>query len=623
MKSTLRSGAALGVLSFLALSALAGCGRKDSGAGDGGNPFGPVDPDLFSVVLTVAPNPAEKFETVTLDASSSLGGLASYEFDFGDGSPVLTQATAIATHAYDVVNYQDTTYVLKVTACDENGVCDTAGASLLVKDLPPSVAVVDAGDDGRGVIGEWVTLIGKNFLTVPAVTVDGVPAEFVELLDSEHVRFRVPPAARAGLRDLVIGFTGYQPATTQVDVRRFAVVTSAAYDRLYVFDVTSTEGVVDTGIRLDLPDASTVKISPEGSTAYITNGRFNFETGTVQVVDLTADGGPQVIDSFDVGAGPLYDAEVSPHRPLMVAGDAFGIHLFDTTDPLAPNKFNYTSALFNGDPLNDIAAVDIAINRAGDRVAVLNAWNAEARIFHLSGNAVTNALAPVRIDVGPATQDAAMSDDGSILYVLGGGGEGAVPPVLDNPTLATLTAIDANTGTVLHQPYQLSSLNGGSSVTPIPFDLAVSRSNPNKVYVTTLDEGFSELFDLLEQLANGDIGVLLDILLFLGNDGLSFGATWPIDNASTTPSLGQPLQESFTAPTSAELLYNDHRMLQSSFQVYLDSNDDLVFRTGVTVINMQTNTSTFLPLETEQIGFDVLFDLFQPPFSFGDVSIQP
>lgn len=618
MKSMLRLG-----VTFLGLTLLSGCGRQESGAGDGGNPFGPIDPDLFSVVLTVSPNPAVRYETVTLDASSSLGGLSSYEFDFGDGSPVLAQAGPIATHAYDVVNYQDTTYVVKVTACDEAGVCDTAGATLLVKDLPPSVAVVDAGDDGRGVIGEWISVIGKNFLTAPAVTVDGVPSQFVELLDSENIRFRVPPAARAGLRDVVISFPGYPPATSQIDVRRFAVVTSAAYDRLYVFDVTGTEAVVDTGIRLDIPDASTVKISPEGSTAYITNGRFNFETGTVQVVDLTADGGPAVIAAFDVGAGPLYDAEVSPGRPLMVAGDAFGIHLFDTTDPQAPSKFNYTSALFNGDPLNDVAAVDIAINRAGDRVAVLNAWNAEARIFHLNGNAVVNALAPVRIDVGPATQDAAMSDDGSILYVLGGGGEGAVPPVLDNPTLATLTAIDATTGTVLKEPYQLSSLNGGNPVTPIPFDLAVSRTNPNKVYVTTLDEGFSELFRLLQDLANGDLGALLDIFLFLANDGLSFGATWPINNASTTPSLGIPLQESFTAPTSAELLYNDRRMLQSSFQVYLDSNDNLVFRTGVTVINMQTNTSTFLPVETQQIGFDVLFDLFQPPFSFGDVSIQP
>ena len=622
MKSAVRvTGVAVLLLSLLSF----GCGRKDNGAGDGFGPAGPVNPDLFSVVLLVSPNPAVKGETVTLDASNSHGGLVNFEFDLGDGSPVVSQAAPVTTHVYDVVNYQDTTYQVKVTACDAENRCETAGATLVVEDLPPSIAAVDTGADKRGVIGEWINLAGKNLVTVPEITVAGVPATHIELIDESNMRFRVPVAIAAGLQPLQVTFEGYPTFNAEIDVRRFALVTSARFDKAYVFDVTNTESFVDTGIRVDMTDASTIKISPEGSTAYVSNGRFNFlSTGTVQVVDLTADGGPQVIDTFDVGAGPLYDIEVSPGRELFVAGDALGIHLFDTKDPLAPANFNYTSALFNGDPLNDVAAVDIAINRAGDRVAVLNAWNAEARIFHLAGDVVTNALNPVRVDVGPATQDAAMSDDGSILYVLGGGGEGAVPPVLDNPTLSTLTAIDGTTGAVLAGPYQLSSLNGGQPVTPIPFDLAVSRSNPNKVYVTTLDEGFSELFDLLEQIFNGDLSAILDLIVFLGTDGLSFGGTWPINNASTSPSLAAPFQETFTAPTAAELLYNDKKMLQSSFRVWWDDDEGtLIFQTGATIITTATGASTFVPLETEEIGFDALFGLFQPPFSFGDVSIQP
>lgn len=621
MKSAVVTAGLVLSLSFLS----SGCGRKDSGAGDAGGP-GAVDVDIFNVVLNVSPNPSDRFETVTLDASGSHGGLTSFTFDFGDGSPVVTLATPSTTHAYDVQTVgQDSTYVVKLEACDANGRCDTAGATLLVKDLPPSVANVNSGPDGRGVIGEWVMLEGKNFLTQPAITVGGVPAEHVEIIDDEHIRFRVPPAVGAGPRPVVVTFTDYQPFNGTIDVRRFAVVTSAGFDKAYIFDVTSVESFVDTGIRLDLEDASVVKISPEGSTAYIDNGRFAFlGTGTVQVVDLTADGQPLVIDEFDVGAGPLFDIEVSPKRPLFVAGDALGIHLFDVTDPQLPAGFNYVSALFAGDPANDVAAVDVAINRAGDRVAVLNAFNSQARIFTLNGNAVTNALNPVRVDVGPATQDAAMSDDGSILYVLGGGGEGAFPPAIGDPTLSTLTAIDANTGAILQGPYQLSALNGGNAVTPIPFDLAVSRSNPNKVYVTTLDEGFSDLFDLLERIFNGDFQAVIELAVFLSNDGLSFGATWPINNASTTPTLGLPMQETFTAPTAAELLYNDHRMLQSAFRVWWDEDQEaIIFQTGATVINTANGQSSFLPLETEVIGFDALFNLFQPPFSFGDVSIQP
>lgn len=622
MKNAVRIGFGL-ILSLSILST--GCGRKDSGANDPGGP-GAIDTDLFNIVLTVSPNPADKFETVTLDGSASHGGLVSFKFDFGDGSPVATLTTPTTTHAYDVQTLgQDSTYVVKLEACDASGRCDTAGATLTVKDLPPSVANVNPGPDGRGVIGEWVQLEGKNFLSEPVITVGGVVAEHVEIIDDEHVRFRVPAAVAAGVRPVIVTFTGYQPFTGSIDVRRFAVVTSAGFNKAYIFDVTSVESFVDTGIRLDIDDASTIKISPEGSTAYINNGRFAFlGTGTIRTVDLTADGAPAVIDEFDVGAGPLFDIEVSPKRPLFVAGDALGIHLFDSTDPQNPAGFNYVSALFAGDPLNDVAAVDIAINRAGNRVAVLNAFNNQARIFTLNGNAVTNATNPVRVNCGAGTQDAAMSDDGSILYVLGGGGEGAFPPIFGQPLLSSLTAINADSGAILAGPYSLASLNGGNVVTPIPFDLAVSRSNPNKVYVTTLDEGFSEMFALLEQVFNGDLSAILDLIIFLSNDGLSFGATYAINNASTSPSLGAPMQQAFTAPTAAELLYNDRRMLQSSFRVwYDDAEGDFIFQTGATVINTMTNQSSFIPLETEVIGLNALFNLFQPPFSFGDVSIQP
>ncbi len=615
------------LISVLLSLAAAGCGSSKAGAG-ADDDDGSLD---IRVLVSVSPNPAMRWETVTIDASASEGNIESYRFVFGDGSPVVTQNGPVTTHAYDVQNAQDTTYTIKVRGYANADDFVEAQVQLLVKDIPPQVTGVESGADKRGVIGEWILVEGENFTTqlIPTITVDGVPATAVEILDAQNLRFRVPPTARAGVRPLSITFPGgYAPFNVDLDVRRFALVTSARYDQVFVLDVNPDESITDTGVRLDIGDASVVKLSPDGSTAYVDDGRFAFlSTGTITIVDLTADGQPVIHDSFTVGLGPLFDIEVSHDARLLVAGDAFGIHVFDVRFPLDPVLVGYTSALFAGDPTNDIAACDIAISPNGTKTAVLNALNPQARIFnHNPQLQITNGNDPVRVDVGPKTQDAVISRNGATLFVLGGGGEGAFPPDFTDPTAANLTAVSLSGGSVIAGPIKLSDLNGGQAVAPIPFDLVVSNTDPNKVFVTSLDEPFSELFDLLDAVVNDfSLENLLNLIVFLAADGMSFGHTLAITNANTTsPVLGIPMQETFTAPTSADLLYNDHRMLQSSFRLWYDDGEgEFVFQTGATVIDLTGGGSTFLPFATETLGFDAVFGLLQPPLSFGDAVFQP
>ncbi len=618
-----QSGLIRWAISILLLLAVAGCGRNKSGAGDGG-PI-PFPDDQAVVHVEVSPNPADKLEVVTIDASGSMGTYSSFEFDFGDGSPVVTQASPVTTHVYDVVNYQDTTYTVRVRGFHAEGIA-VGVRGLMIKDLPPSVAELQPGLDAKAVIGEWIRVVGKNFLTIPVITVDGQPVTAIELIDGENIRFRVPPASRAGLRNVTIQFTGYGPFQGELDIKRFAMATSARHDKVYLLDVAANEAITDTGRRLDVIDASVVKVSADGSTAYVNDGRFSFlANGTITIIDLTADGGPVVAGAIAAGNGPLFDIETAQTSPILVAGDSFGLTIFDVRDPLNPVEVGYTSVLLAGDPVNDIVTCDLAVSPNGTKIAALSALSHEARVFDVAGFTITNPALPLRVVVGTKAQDVAISDDGNMLYALGGGGEGAMPLDFSDPRAASLTAVSLQTGTVTAGPYKLSDLNANNPVARIPFDLTVSRSNPSKVYVTSVDEPFTQFFTLLQNAFNS-FEDFLALVIFLSQDGLNLGKTIPVAGADgATPSLLAPMQETFTAPTSAELLYNDHRMIQSSFRLWYDDvQGEFVFETGVTAINLQAaNASTYLPLTSEAISLDALFGLFQPPFHFGDVAFQP
>ncbi|MDQ1600744.1 MAG: hypothetical protein QOD68_2218, partial [Actinomycetota bacterium] len=75
---------------------------------------------------TVAVPPSGK---VTADASASTdvdsAGIATYTFDFGDGSPAVTQPTAVATHSYTTPG----TYTVTLTVTDTAGLTGTATAT--------------------------------------------------------------------------------------------------------------------------------------------------------------------------------------------------------------------------------------------------------------------------------------------------------------------------------------------------------------------------------------------------------------------------------------------------------------------------------------------------------------
>ena len=95
-----------------------------------------VTVDLLRAALSVTPGSGPTPLVVTADASSSIDGdttpIASYSFDFGDGTVVGPQLAATTTHSYTAAG----SYTVIVTVSDSGGLAATAGATVIADSAP-------------------------------------------------------------------------------------------------------------------------------------------------------------------------------------------------------------------------------------------------------------------------------------------------------------------------------------------------------------------------------------------------------------------------------------------------------------------------------------------------------
>ncbi len=184
--------------------------------------------------LTATPKTVGKNRTVTFDASGStdVEGLASYGFDFGDGSPVQAGNASRVSHAYARAGI----YTATVTIIDTDGAANSASDSVTVTNSPP-LAVLSA--------------TSAQVKPTETVSLSGASSR-----DSD---------AGDGIRSYTFGFGDGTPSVTQSGASVFHTYASAG-DYQATLTVTDRDGVASDRAVLD------IKVSAGDNTKVLGSG---------------------------------------------------------------------------------------------------------------------------------------------------------------------------------------------------------------------------------------------------------------------------------------------------------------------------------------------------------------
>ena len=273
-----------------------------------------VTPDQAPVAeLSISPNTAVAAGTpVTFDASASstqTSPIATYAFDFNDGSPLDTVSapTASATHAFAVAG----THVASVTLTDTTGTSTTpvytgqmdlrngnsaATASQTVTVYPTVTGVVDdRTTTSEGIGGDTVTITGTGFSASPGTTTfefgTSNPATAVTCVSSTSCTATAPPdvAGPVDVTALVAGQTS--PLNGPADQFTYVVASTPTVSAITPNTGVTTGGTSVTITGTDFTGATVVHFGPNVATQVtaVSNNEVTATSpaGAIGPVDVT------------------------------------------------------------------------------------------------------------------------------------------------------------------------------------------------------------------------------------------------------------------------------------------------------------------------------------------------
>ncbi len=620
---------------LLALIPLALVGCKDTSGlrGDGDLTASLVaDPATVQVGFPIRFDAGASTDSFGTEARFSDSVVDEFAWDFGDGDLLVTDE-----YLWDHTYAAPGEYIATVTVIEGDEEA-TAEVTVTVTHPPATVLELDVSGDDKAVIGEWVVLEGRGFResNVPDVTFDGVVAPNV-LYDSEfRLLIQVPPRAASGWATVFIDFPMDDGGDVEMDtwVTRYGLATDAWRGRTYMVEFGANNEAWMLSQSLELPNAAVVRISGDGAFALIGDARFQATLApSVVVVDLTTDHHPVVTaDLSDLGVGPLFDITIARDEPIAVVTDATGFVVLDLEDPTDPIQIGDRESY----DFSEMAPTAVSLSPDGTRLAVLSTFNDRVRFYSITPTGPIYESAYV--EVGPGTQDLAVLEDDDLLYVLGGGGEGAIPPDLSLGN-TTMTVVDFS-------GFPAENLHGDGAFlampdVAVPIDLAVAPSGT--AYVTTLDSNFGNILAAFEDIgANpGDVGAWQSLLESLTD--LGFG--------SAVPAMGAvegviETEEGWFAPfgfqAGIDVRYDEGVYIATAIGLGTTleflSDDSLIHLSldidyAVVIVDIDLGIVSVYPQFSEpvvsyidfQLNYDLgpLIALLLPPYAFGDVAIQP
>lgn len=620
-------------LALLIVLAMAGCKDTTGLRGDGDVDASLVaDPETVQIGFPIRFDAGASTDTFGIEARFSDSSFDEFAWDFGDGDLLVTEQY-LFDHNYAAPGE----YTVTVTVYEGDDEA-TAEVTVTVTHPPATVLELDVSGDDKAVIGEWVVLEGRGFResNLPEVDFDGVVAPNVTFDSEFRLLIQVPPRAASGWSTVRIDFPMDDGGDIEIDtwVTRYGLATDAWRGRTYIVECGSGNETWMLSQSLELPNAAVARISGDGSFALIGDARFQATLApSVVVVDMTADHQPVVTaDLSDLGVGPLFDITIARDEPIAVVTDAAGFVVLDLADPTEPLQVGERESY----QFNEMAPTAVSLSPDGTRLAVLSTFNDRVRFYSITPTGPIYESAYV--EVGPGTQDLAVLGDEDLLYVLGGGGEGAIPPDLSLGN-TTMTVVDFS-------GFPASNLHGDGAFlampdVSVPIDLAVAPSGT--AYVTTLDNNFGNILTAFEDLgANpGNIGAWQSVLESLTD--LGFGSA-----VSVTGSLDGVIETSdgwfapFGFQAGIDVRYDEGVYVATAIGLGTTmeflSDDSLIHLSldidyAVVIVDIDLGTVDVYPQFSEpvvsyidfQLNYDLgpLIALLLPPYAFGDVAIQP
>jgi hypothetical protein len=529
---------------------------------------------------------------------------------------------------------------------------------------PPSVTTVDDGD-GVAVVGEVVLLQGKSFGPNCEVQFGSVKARRISVSQVE-LRFQVPEGIPVGAAaPLLVCDNGSTSFSLQV--RRYHPVTLPGLDKVALLEENSPGGIVDSGQRLTFADADTVALSDDSAVAYVASAKTATGSPHVGIVDLTASGGPQLLqDELPIVEPvklPNFSVATAADAPVLALAGGLYVVLYDIADPRVPKRLGtiQSVALVPGTTLPQVNAgffIDVALSPDGKTAVLLDGAADELWVHDIAkpdspvlvGNkikvsagssakpmvnlpwGISGMLGLLKVQGGSA-QDLALSADGKRAAVLAGGGVGALVPESFNLDLhnTTLTVVDLPTGSYLNELEQLTEANipnnvgfapgGDAYVTSLSSASVVLLKILFEIGVKVLTGGGLDLTSITSLLFTNFFDVL-DVVKSTW-DGTLFhlGGLHHVVNNKAGPGSFARLPEIQAGLCTT---YDGTRLVATGQGWVVDIDlgptivEDFVFRydLGVTVHDLAANSHAYHSLEPWHP------QLLLPPWSFGHVACQ-
>jgi YVTN family beta-propeller protein len=446
-------------------------------------------------MFTAVPNPTAVGVPVQFDGSSSHDPdasssdfIASYAWDFGDGSP--TASGAFPTHAYASPG----TYVARLTVTDTGGLTHAAAQTIAVSVGSPPLAAFTATPN-PGIPGVPVRLDASGSSDPDAPLGDAI-VSYAWDLDGDAI-FEI--TTEGAVLTHTFSSTGLFPISLRVTDRAGLSATST-------IDLSMQPGVMNRSLRNGLVGYTYEQQLVAGgfigpTTWSVISGPFTGGGGAFAGEEGTACQGI-TIDSqgrlygVPVRAGLCGPFDVQGADATSVATATFQVRVLPALAYVAENGSSTVSAI---DPATGsvVAVINVPVQPAavavhpdGSRVYVSlpgDISNPAAVVLSNGGTSVavidvaTNALLRT-IDVGQRPTRLAMSPDGQRVYVA-------------NTRARTISVIDTTTDAVI----------GSFSTFGFPTDLAVSPDG-RTLYVTRVSDSIAT-FDTLTQTLTGEIAL--------------------------------------------------------------------------------------------------------------------